>query len=209
MRTRELRSVRRLAQEVLLQRSEVEAFLVSSIQLVRAQLAAEAAAGAAGAATVAPAPPGPAAAAAVGGGEPADGPPEGQGAASSEGGGCLGDGVAPDTSGSPAAAAHAAQGSPPSCTSPAPAAGASPSGAGVDIRALSWQDRERVLRLLFSKINRAAAQVREGGLHAPCMWSPHVAVRLLVYSLHPGGEGFQAEPLNCAPPSAAAGAPAA
>ncbi|KAI7836961.1 hypothetical protein COHA_009210 [Chlorella ohadii] len=43
VRTRELRQVRRLAQQVLLQRSEVEAFLVSSIQLPVGRPSAEAA----------------------------------------------------------------------------------------------------------------------------------------------------------------------
>ncbi len=193
MRTRELRQVRRLAERVLLQRSEVEAFLVSSIQLVRDQLAAEAA----GTGAPAPAAAGPAGAgsacteqvsavAGEGAGEMA-GQLEGAAsvaASNNNSSSCL---VASEPAGScsaPDAAAGVMQGSPTSCGAAGPkaaAAAAAPAAGApaVDIRALSWQDRERVLRLLFAKINRAA-QVRWTSVHSSAQ------ARLLSTPCYPG-----------------------
>lgn len=161
VRTRELRTLRRLAQQVLLQRSEVEAFLVSSIQMVRAQLAAEAAARGAGAAVVAAGTGGVCAGLATNGqcaaakaGQPLD---------QTEQSSVVGADSNATTEGraTPEAAAGAAQGSPANSDAPGGlSAAATAGGPAVDIRALSWQDRERVLRLLFAKINKAAAQVR-------------------------------------------------
>lgn len=173
MRTRELRQVRRLAQQVLLQRSEVEAFLVSSIQLVRSQMAAEAAgagaaAGAAAGATRVGLAPTAAADGGAGGasGDPLHQPELGGMAATGASAGRNKDASA--AAGSCATCegtAGAQQGSPMSCAAPGPtAAVAAATGTpAADIRSLSWQDRERVLRLLFAKINRAAAQVRRAG----------------------------------------------
>ena len=160
----------RLAQQVLLQRSEVEAFLVSSIQLVRAEMAAEAA----GTGAPAPAAAGPAGTGSMCTGQVSAAAGEG----SSERAGQLEGaefGAVPDSRGStcadsndpaggcsaPEAAAGATQDSPTSCGAAGPTATvkAAVGAPAVDIRALSWQDRERVLRLLFAKINRAAAQV--------------------------------------------------
>lgn len=161
VRTKELRSLRRLAQEVLLQRSDVEAFLVASIQQVggwaevlysgwqagpvhscpeltschlsirqvRAELMAQAGSG--GAAPSAAATAG--SQAALGG--------SGSSAAAEEG-------EDPGGEASTAAAAGAGAGLPSYSSS---------LGSAVDVRELSWPDRERILRLLFSKINRAAA----------------------------------------------------
>eukprot|EP00887_Chlorella_sp_A99_P000647 scaffold5.g647.t1 len=128
LRTTELHRVRRLAQEVLLQRSDVESFLISSILHVRAEVAAAAAAGGAA----------PAAAAAAAAGAGAK-----QGSAPAAGGG-----------GPAGAAALLPQGSGSGGGAPsAPAASAS----RVDVKDLSWADREHVLRLLFAKINHQAA----------------------------------------------------
>lgn len=137
VRTKELAKLRRLAQEVLLQRSDVETFLVSSIHHVRAELAA-------GALPASPT----AAAAAVGAGgsgsRPARSDSEASGSVESVE---AEEQAAADPSG--AAGGHALAGS----ASSALGGGALP----LDVRQLSWQDRERVLRLLFAKINRAAA----------------------------------------------------
>ncbi|PSC76586.1 flagellar basal body [Micractinium conductrix] len=145
VRTKELRQVRRLAQEVLLQRSDVEAFLVSSIQQVRAEMAAEAAAAAAGTAAPQQAP----------GEGGAEGAREAALAAGTSGGS--------DTSssslgmaGERSIAASVLAGS----IGGAAAGGGASTAPGVgpmDIQQLSWQDRERILRLLFAKINRSAA----------------------------------------------------
>lgn len=147
-----------LAQEVLLQRSEVEAFLVSSIQQARAEMAAQAAAGG------------------------ACSPPAAQASAAGQPSAALnwstGDAVEASASGlagaAPAAECSSRSGgsagaAAPSCSSgPWVAKDAAPSASassmtsapgGLDIRELSWQDRERILRLLFAKINRAAAVV--------------------------------------------------
>ncbi|KAL4434248.1 hypothetical protein ABPG75_000689 [Micractinium tetrahymenae] len=155
VRTKELRQVRRLAQEVLLQRSEVEAFLVSSIQQVRAEMAAEAAQCAAGSGELASsssfradsragAALGPALSMAGAAAAPVDRAPSSSSNSSSGRGSQL-------EAASPTAAAAVAPG----------ALGGSSSTAGgaagqVDIKQLSWQDRERILRLLFAKINRAS-----------------------------------------------------
>ena len=153
--------MRRLAQEVLLQRCDVEAFLVSSIQQVRAEMAAAAAGrGAAAAGTAALAhrqAPTPLPA------QPQHQPPlagevEGSGAGDDEG--PAGD-AGPGAAGAEASS-HTAD------TSTAGGSGGNSSGGSggpVDIKHLSWEDRERILRLLFAKINRAA-QVRlaAGGL---------------------------------------------
>ncbi|PRW58814.1 flagellar basal body isoform B [Chlorella sorokiniana] len=163
VRTRELRTVRRLAQQVLLQRSEVEAFLVSSIQMVRAQMAAQAAGAAAPAAAD-----GEAGAQSAAGdhslGEAAEhlaGQPEqGMAAASDDrGSSSAGMGATVIASAATVEAGGAVQCSSSSCGSPQAVTAATPGAPStVDIRALSWQDRERVLRLLFAKINRAAVQ---------------------------------------------------
>lgn len=150
---------------------------MSSIQMVRAQLAAEAAAGGAGAAAVAAAAGLPAAGAAVAGAAAgvgsvcAGGATDGQCAAAKAG-------QLPDQTeqsnvadadsnataegrATPEEAAGGTQGSPANCDAPGGLSSAAAAGGpAVDIRALSWQDRERVLRLLFAKINKAAAQVR-------------------------------------------------
>ncbi len=172
VRTKELRQVRRLAQEVLLQRSDVEAFLVSSIQQARREMAAEAAAAAAGAPGAlqhAPAagsplqilgPPAPAGPASGGETVICSSPHANCGAGSALGQMPLrpapGESACTDSSSSsssqpgvsPAAAAAATGGTGSSST-------ASGTSGQVDISQLSWRDRERILRLLFSKINRA------------------------------------------------------
>ena len=142
--------MRRLAQEVLLQRSDVEAFLVSSIQQVRAEMAAEAAAAAAGTAAPQQAP----------GEGGAEGAREAALAAGTSGGS--------DTSssslgmaGERSIAASVLAGS----IGGAAAGGGASTAPGVgpmDIQQLSWQDRERILRLLFAKINRSAAASQVG-----------------------------------------------
>lgn len=136
--------MRRLAQAVLLQRSDVEAFLVSSIQAVRAELAASGAGGA-------PLPPAQASQAALAGGSSsAGGTPSSQplGSAASWSSRGIDEEVVRNAGGSPAGDAPAGT----ILTS------SSSDGSAVDVRELSWQDRERVLRLLFAKVNRAAAQ---------------------------------------------------
>jgi len=96
LKTRELKNVRRLAQEVLLQRSDVETFLLSSLHQVRKEMER--------------------------------------------------DSLRPGSGGSGAAKAAAG--------------GAGLGGAGrMDLKDLSWEDRERILRLLFAKINNQAQQV--------------------------------------------------
>eukprot|EP00873_Tetraselmis_striata_P041509 jgi/Tetstr1/461773/TSEL_006861.t1 len=84
LKSRELKNIRRLAHEVLLQRSDVESFLVSALKQVQMEKAAE-------------------------------------------------------WAGRKGAEGH--------------------SGGKVDIQDLSWEDREKVLRLLFAKINNQAQQV--------------------------------------------------
>ncbi|KXZ47560.1 hypothetical protein GPECTOR_34g719 [Gonium pectorale] len=93
LKTRELKNVRRLAQEVLLQRSDVEAFLLSSLHAVRREIERE---------SLFPKP--------------------------------GGDG------------------------------GSTAARVASDIKDLSWEDRERVLRLLFAKINNQAQQVHFSSL---------------------------------------------
>ncbi|KAL3138080.1 hypothetical protein ABBQ38_005310 [Trebouxia sp. C0009 RCD-2024] len=89
LKTRELKNIRRLAHEVLLQRSDVETFLVSSLKEVRDRIEKEN----------------------VGGQPKGDLP------------------------------------------------ALPPPGQKIDIKELSWEDRERVLRLLFAKINNQAQQM--------------------------------------------------
>jgi F0F1-type ATP synthase membrane subunit b/b' len=96
LKTRELKNVRRLAQEVLLQRSDVEAFLLSSLHTVRREVERG---------SLLP-----------------------QSAGAEKGGGTAGMGGSPGMSGR------------------------------MDIKELSWEDRERILRLLFSKINNQQQQ---------------------------------------------------
>ncbi|KAG2495412.1 hypothetical protein HYH03_006360 [Edaphochlamys debaryana] len=120
LKTRELKNVRRLAQEVLLQRSDVEAFLLSSLHAVRREVERE---------SLFPSHRG-------GGG----------------GGGGFGGG-----------------------------------GGGADIKDLPWEDRERVLRLLFSKINNQAQQVHFASLPPhPLGLAPGMGTGM-------GGAGFGAE----------------
>lgn len=155
LRTRELRQLRRLAQEVLLQRSDVEAFLVSSIQHARAEMvkAASGAAGgqpamaAVGTTAGSPAAARPAAVALLLGSDTADlGRAAAHTAAATA---ATAGGLAAEHS-RPRAGSVVSQ---PSAAHPAGAAlGA------VDIRDLSWDDRERILRFLFAKINKAAQQ---------------------------------------------------
>jgi hypothetical protein len=189
VRTKELRQVRRLAQEVLLQRSDVEAFLVSSIQQVRAEMAAEVAA-----AGVAAGPAGGGVAAAAAGVLPpqaqaSDGgaAPEGEvprAASSSSGGG--GSTVSPSKSNLASSSSSSSLGMAGEASSGGGAlAAAGGGGAGqADIKQLSWQDRERILRLLFAKINRAAQVGGRGGGRAglqagrPCWPCPHRRPRL-------------------------------
>ncbi|GLI63274.1 hypothetical protein VaNZ11_006179 [Volvox africanus] len=108
LKTRELKNVRRLAQEVLLQRSDVEAFLLSSLHAVRREIERE---------SLFPRQPN-------------------------------------DTSGGPATAATSISGAVSQATG-----GGGGSRVASDIRDLPWEDRERVLRLLFAKINNQAQQV--------------------------------------------------
>lgn len=205
VRSRELRGLRRAAQEVLAQRSDVEAFLVASIQQVggrrwvwgwsggrlagrdglalrhrcevmccpcpdskhaftpalhqvRAELMAQAGSGAGGSAA-APS------AAATAGSQPALGgssggsvlpasPQRSASAASASASGAAGDANdAVGQGGEGSAPAGAGSGG----SSGLPGGYSSSLGTAVDVRELSWQDRERILRLLFSRINRAAA----------------------------------------------------
>ena len=115
LKTRELKNIRRLASEVVRQRSDVERFLVDSLDVVRREIGAQRAV----AHVVAP------------GGMKASLPSIGKRHPPSRGG----------ASPKPASAGVAS------------AAG----GARVDIAELSWEDREKVLRLLFSKVNNASA----------------------------------------------------
>mmetsp|Transcript_12897 Transcript_12897/g.15564 ORF Transcript_12897/g.15564 Transcript_12897/m.15564 type:complete len:487 (-) Transcript_12897:254-1714(-) len=101
LKTRELNNIRRLAQEVVRQRSDVESFLIDSLTFVRENAAEERA------------------------GAIADGPTT--------------SGSLPSISGAPTGSQKSPK-----------------SSARLDIRDLSWEDRERVLRLLFSKINNAS-----------------------------------------------------
>eukprot|EP00197_Chlamydomonas_leiostraca_P014815 CAMPEP_0202874320 /NCGR_PEP_ID=MMETSP1391-20130828/25171_1 /ASSEMBLY_ACC=CAM_ASM_000867 /TAXON_ID=1034604 /ORGANISM="Chlamydomonas leiostraca, Strain SAG 11-49" /LENGTH=436 /DNA_ID=CAMNT_0049555731 /DNA_START=78 /DNA_END=1384 /DNA_ORIENTATION=+ len=100
LKTRELKNVRRLAQEVLLQRSDVETFLLSSLHTVRKEMERDSLAGFTG---------------------------------SGGGAGTSGKGPAGDE-------------------------GMPSIGHGLDLKDLPWEDRERVLRLLFAKINNQAQQ---------------------------------------------------
>ncbi|KAL6746692.1 flagellar/basal body protein [Haematococcus lacustris] len=100
LKTRELKNVRRLAQEVLLQRSDVETFLLSSLHLVRKEIERNSLATR----------------------NTQQQQPQQQ-------------------------AAGAGQGSDTSLTA-----------GRLDMKDLPWEDRERVLRLLFAKINNQAQQ---------------------------------------------------
>ncbi|KAL4860135.1 Basal body-orientation factor 1 [Chlorella vulgaris] len=157
LRTRELRHLRHLAQEVLLQRSDVEAFLVAGIQQVRGEIAAEAAAAAGAARRLGPNRQAmqPALAASH------DGPKM----LEEQGGSMASISLAPSRRGSVAsrAVAPSAATSPTAASSADHAAAVAATVAGqlpgrIDVRELSWEDRERVLRLLFAKINKAAQQ---------------------------------------------------
>lgn len=180
VRTKELRQVRRLAQEVLLQRSDVEAFLVSSIQQVRAEMAAEAAAAAAAGAPSAAAlgqraggaVQAPAGSASSGELASSSSFPAGSGAGPGLGHvASVADAAVPDdhdgmSNASSSSSGDCSQVQAGTATAAAAAAagdGSISTGRGttgqMDIKQLSWQDRERILRLLFAKINRAS-QVR-------------------------------------------------
>ncbi|XRB07516.1 flagellar/basal body protein [Pycnococcus provasolii] len=100
LRTRELKNIRRLAQQVVDQRSEVEAFLIDSIAHVKEQKAAE-------------------------GGR---------------------SGRLPSLGAGPARPSDASS--------------------RVDVRDLAWEDREKVLRILFGKVNAASPQAYYASLPA-------------------------------------------
>lgn len=110
LRTHELARLRQLAQEALLQRSDVEAFLIASIQQVRREADAEALSGA-------------------------------------NGGGAQG-GDSQATRNATKAGASSGEDA---------ATGGRSKGSGVDVSQLSWAERERVLRLLFARVNGHAA----------------------------------------------------
>jgi hypothetical protein len=139
LKTRELKTLRRLGQEVLLQRSEVEVFLIAALQQVRAELARERAGVHGGAGTA------------------------GQEEGADSGGGGSGQ-LAESGSHEAAAVAEAAAGA---ATEDGTAAGAvgevgaaqeghTMGSSPLDIRDLTWEQRERVLWLLFSRISAHA-----------------------------------------------------
>lgn len=103
LKTRELKNVRRLAQEVLMQRSDVETFLLSSLHQVRREIERH---------QLEKIGPG----GSAGGSRPGSGPPGQAGR--------------------------------------------------VDIRELPWEDREKILRLLFAKINNQVQQAYYSNLPA-------------------------------------------
>jgi hypothetical protein len=187
LRTRELRQLRHLAQEVLLQRSDVEAFLVAGIQQVRGEIAAEAAAAAGAARRLGPHRQAmqPALAASHDGPKMLEEP----------GGSMASISLAPSRQGSVAsrAVAPSAATSPTAASSKDPAAAAAATVAGqlpgrIDVRELSWEDRERVLRLLFAKINKAAQQSA-----APPVPQPQPPSPVLVSSPPPQLRGLATE----------------
>ncbi len=92
LKTRELKNIRRLAQEVLLQRSDVETFLLSSLHIARREVERD------------------------------------------------------------------------SLTKGAGGGGSGGAAGSMDIKDLPWEDRERILRLLFAKINNQASQAYFGNL---------------------------------------------
>mmetsp|Transcript_7946 Transcript_7946/g.21214 ORF Transcript_7946/g.21214 Transcript_7946/m.21214 type:complete len:473 (+) Transcript_7946:53-1471(+) len=139
LKTRELKNTRRLAQEVLLQRSDVETFLLSSLHLVRKEVER-------------------------------DSMREVIGQGSDKNGGQQGAGSKPSS------ARQQHQGSSSVFLTEGGGAatgikqqpqkqqeGVQPGG-GMDIRTLPWADRERVLKLLFAKINNAAQQAHYANL---------------------------------------------
>ena len=127
--------MRGLAQEVLLQRSEVESFLVSSILQVRGEMAAAAAGG------------------------PAEQRQQQQSQAEQQ----QQQQQQQQQEGTPSAGLGGESSSAGNAVEQLNGGNSSSSSSGpaqqVDIRDLSWGDRERILRLLFSKINQAAHQV--------------------------------------------------
>lgn len=115
LKTRELNNIRRLAQEVVRQRSDVESFLIDSLSYVREQVADERKTSMVQERSSR--------------GLPNINSPSGQGSSSGR----------PGASGGSAASK-------------------------LDIRDLSWEDREKVMRLLFSKINNSSQQSYFGQL---------------------------------------------
>ncbi|KAF5827731.1 hypothetical protein DUNSADRAFT_164 [Dunaliella salina] len=142
LKTRELKNTRRLAQEVLLQRSDVETFLLSSLHLVRKEVERDSMKEV------------------IGQGSDKDGGQQGQGSKPSSARQQQGQTSVFLTDGG--GAATGTQQQPPKQQS-----GVQPGG-GMDIRTLPWADRERVLKLLFAKINNAAQQAHYA--HLP----PHI-----------------------------------
>lgn len=128
LKTRELKNTRRLAQEVLLQRSDVETFLLSSLHTVRREVERDSVREVMGGA--------------------ASG--SGAGGAGGAAGSVFLTGDAAGASGVERAGAKGGE------------------GGGMDLRSLSWADRERVLKLLFAKINNQAQQQHYANL------PPHV-----------------------------------
>jgi|AntAceMinimDraft_5_1070358.scaffolds.fasta_scaffold51167_1 hypothetical protein len=138
LRTRELANIKRLAAEVVRQRGEVERFMIDSLEAVKRQLADERGAAA-----------GPA-------------PPPGSSSSATSLNGAGGRGTLPSIGAGAAATARKGGGSGKMSGARRLGSGRGASG-GVDIADLAWEDRERVLRLLFSKINSAAHGSYYGG----------------------------------------------
>ena len=128
LKTRELKNVRRLAQEVLLQRSDVETFLLSSLHQVRKEVER----GSLGRAGVGMA---------TGGGE-----------------------ATAEVQRLPRAASGR-----------------------LDVKELPWEDRERILRLLFAKINNQSQQAHFSNLPQHPLEQPSTAG---AYSLAGGSAGM-------------------
>lgn len=120
LKSRELNNIRRLAQEVVRQRTDTETFLIDSLAFVREQIYQEQVQGERDS---------------LEGGLPPIGAGRGQGAGGSTG---------PNT--------------PTRSREKRLATGK------LDIRDLGWEDREKVMRLLFSKINHASQQTYFGNL---------------------------------------------
>lgn len=152
LKARELARVRRLARAALLQRGAAEVFLIAALEQARAGAAAEAAARA-------------------GGGE---GATEGADTAAAEGASSLSAGIGGDGSGSGDGSGVSGKSMAEAATDDA--AGAAPPGA-LDLRAMTWAQRERVLRALFARI--AAHRSAGGGgpvLEAAAASMPAAAV---------------------------------
>ena len=197
LKGREIATLRHLGQEVLLQRSEVEIFLIAALQQAKAEASragaeagVEAGAGrdqgaavsgvgaAEGQAGAGQQPPASGSSALGGdacGVESTGGRDRGGTNSGSRGGGGSDgarEGLATSSGGSqqPApddAARHAA---PAGAAAAAAAAGVSPGASGwaiqrgtLDLRDLTWEQRERVLRLLFARVTAHAAELEGGG----------------------------------------------